>query len=984
MCKIPEGSLSNILKNNDHLYSKLKCTRNAVKPILEDSKMIHFTKHDVKHSDRVVEKLSILAEYLDVHLVEEECYILLSAAYLHDIGMQSDKFKDTKKTRNMHHILSSEMILGSINNNDEYPNLEIDKNFCNSIALISKAHRKIDIINNTKYDDFVMGGSLIRFRLLAALLRFADELDIDFRRVNIERLKIEKNMSAESKLHWYKHYYVLGVGINQGMIRLTYRFPEEYMNTNTEKMIIKFTKERILEEYEYFREDIFWNAGIKLSLGKEDKKYDETIKPLPKAQVNVLKNIIRFEEIPNYLSDWNIFRNKCGTNVRDTISKIIGIRYLRDIYVNRNIEDDFENFQKSDKQLFILIGRPGSGKTNLTCELSQNYSPSIFLPLLERLPEEDEMEKFIKNSIGHDTELPFDIMIEQINTLCITNSEIFNIFIDGELYVNELFQPNTWLHQFLKTYKGRNIKIMISCRGDLPFTAKSNYIAKYIYVQNFGPLSDMNISGVLTDFNESEYEEALNRYFDKFKINIHGGIKDDAFDRLKHPYLLRLFSESYKEETIHGPIRDIRYIELCDNYWAKVYETVLTKCRDIDVHDFKTNLLRFVRFMRKNWMNTCEYNNFAINIGEDSFEFLKKEGVISTSNGENSIDSQYCFSFEEFQEYLMAQQILTEYDLLNSDQNLVIQQITNIIGKSDELRFRFGLGLIEFSILLLEKLRTDKLYARILLYIAENNEKQWRNLACRCISKLVNIDENIVEVLSKLCSDREIEVLRNLAEILGMISSKNPEESEKLLTCLMDNRDEIVLIRIALSFLRFNERKADLIIPKILDILKDHRWRISAAIAVAISDVDWENKKLLIPIIDALKAKGDSNTLTSLAQSLSNIGLKLAPYSISVLHGIAKEGEGLHKSEAIASLARLASYDVDEITEIFNELKTNKDYNVRLAVTQNVNQINKNFALKIWEELSKDEDIFVRLSVYNKLLENGIISKSDIDKFLKK
>lgn len=205
---------------------------------------LHFTDHSISHSDRIIEIIArILNEEPLKKLSEEEYFTLCAAAYLHDIGMQIplsklltfpaldnllSKSGLTKKDiqnnqkalanfiREWHHLFSEYMITKSVTDwddldlclNDLYP-AQIRK-----IALVAKGHRKVDLHGQEFSQE---AGE--RLQLLATLLRFADAIDCDQRRVDLARLGI-LDLSAEEKVHWFSHYCVEKVEIMDHFLQI--------------------------------------------------------------------------------------------------------------------------------------------------------------------------------------------------------------------------------------------------------------------------------------------------------------------------------------------------------------------------------------------------------------------------------------------------------------------------------------------------------------------------------------------------------------------------------------------------------------------------------------------------------------------------------------------------------------------------------------------------------------------------------------------
>lgn len=196
----------------------------------------YYTDHSVDHSERIIEKLSKLTEDLisGNNISSTEVYVLLAAAYLHDIGMQDERAigRDLDQIRYHHHELTRKIITdryirqteGSIRLgfNDLVP-LDI----VHTIASIAEAHRRTNL-QESQYNEFTYGDHEIRPRFLAALLRLADELDIDHRRVDIQVLSLMDNSDKaqfyKSEAYWYLCDYVSGVQIHNGLITVHYQY----------------------------------------------------------------------------------------------------------------------------------------------------------------------------------------------------------------------------------------------------------------------------------------------------------------------------------------------------------------------------------------------------------------------------------------------------------------------------------------------------------------------------------------------------------------------------------------------------------------------------------------------------------------------------------------------------------------------------------------------------------------------------------------
>jgi len=202
-----------------------------------------YTDHGKDHSDRVLDHAVNLLKILKCNngkdLSEVERYLLLACVYLHDIGMQCDvinfphmqtvaeslgakfggidfnaKFSNEYSTdeqmeiRNNHQYLTAAWIDCAFRNKGQYPESGFDylaKSIPGSLVrnLIDICMYHSGSTADIKFDlcDYDKNA---RIPLIAALLRFADELDADLNRVP-QPEKVQKNfrLPLNNIAHWW-------------------------------------------------------------------------------------------------------------------------------------------------------------------------------------------------------------------------------------------------------------------------------------------------------------------------------------------------------------------------------------------------------------------------------------------------------------------------------------------------------------------------------------------------------------------------------------------------------------------------------------------------------------------------------------------------------------------------------------------------------------------------------------------------------------
>jgi small GTP-binding protein len=219
----------------------------------------NYTDHGEEHSERVagfVEKL--LQVNQNIEFSEHEIYLLLTGVYLHDIGMQCDiakypeikekaeglgaKFKEAftakmtngyslkeqKEIRENHHYLSAAWIDYLYEGKDpvlSHGIKSIPYDLVDDLMDVCKFHSKLSINDCPDCFNFDPNN---RKKIIAALLRFADELDISTTRVKLETVKIF-NLNPDNSLYWWLHNYTKVIFIGSNRISLSVRLhPEDF------------------------------------------------------------------------------------------------------------------------------------------------------------------------------------------------------------------------------------------------------------------------------------------------------------------------------------------------------------------------------------------------------------------------------------------------------------------------------------------------------------------------------------------------------------------------------------------------------------------------------------------------------------------------------------------------------------------------------------------------------------------------------------
>jgi hypothetical protein len=240
---------------DETLRARLLSLRASLTPILATNLMRHFTDHSVAHSDQICDLIDHLTSPMSAApLTDIEAFIIYAAAYVHDVGMQHERCDETltignilngppffgrkwidleERTRydllrRFHHRISAEMVKSCL----DAPQPTIlgiqltRQDYTGFIAALAEAH--CEPTDTPRYAELTQEGPNIRMPLLAGLLRLADILDESQRRTQISR-ELTVQLDHESRMHWWRHYYVAEVTFHPDLkhFKIWFDFPPD-------------------------------------------------------------------------------------------------------------------------------------------------------------------------------------------------------------------------------------------------------------------------------------------------------------------------------------------------------------------------------------------------------------------------------------------------------------------------------------------------------------------------------------------------------------------------------------------------------------------------------------------------------------------------------------------------------------------------------------------------------------------------------------
>jgi hypothetical protein len=419
----------------------------------------------------------------------------------------------------------------------------------------------------------------------------------------------------------------------------------------------------------------------------------------------------------------------------------------------------------SGGNIFALVDRAGAGKTNTLCRIAQQLSENhvvIFIPGNIPISQEETLLSHINRQIRQALEgkgIPYSPSTFWDSLKFRSESERIKCFfiIDG---INE--NPNigalaSQLDALSKQFINDDwLRILVSCR-DVYWEYFEKYEGLISHVRSLS-------KDVLYSFEESEFEEALARYLKRFEVSVN--LVGDAYNKCKHPLLLRFFCEAHKGRDL-GLISDIRLIDLFSLYWTRKVDSIaahlsLYRKAKQEVNSFihKIGMAMFAlnnRFVPVTLMGKLSYGDYFdptihdvkhLNslysriLDEDIIlEEIRPSQPLSIQGVVLRDDKTYCtFVYEEFMEYVIASAIEIDTRALKDSELLI--KIETLFDRRKSFINIFGIMLYLASII--KQKRGLNIWSKLC-----EKGVEWRRALLDAINKCPEelIDQEFIELL---------------------------------------------------------------------------------------------------------------------------------------------------------------------------------------------------------------------------------------------
>jgi len=395
-----------------------------------------------------------------------------------------------------------------------------------------------------------------------------------------------------------------------------------------------------------------------------------------------------------YARDWKSFAAHSKKLLQSSISRLAH-KYAPDVYVNRkNIEDEFEEFLTSTKNLFLILGKSGVGKTNLMCNLAvKGNCPGLFvsgdLYPVGKFLLEDEIRKHLLSLPAYEVE-DTDV-VKYVNDLCLQNKTSFAVYIDA---LNEFANPSMVVQELSSLVtrwgiKFPSIKFCVSCRTQswetIMQTAQAPPPQSNLYSRTKGGntpkrgIYQADIGDIiLDDFDEQEFKTAFHLYQEKAEFT--GNLSSESEELCRHPLLLKLVAQVWAGKEL--PDR-LNIIDLWDSYW----NAMMKKSPD------GTKYLAFeiASTMKQNrimGISESQINSLP-SYSKKRLSHLITAGTLNAK--EEKYDVKYTFTYETLFEYTLARHLLSKEVAVLDDVPALLEECLNFPNLRSAVIFLSGM-----------------------------------------------------------------------------------------------------------------------------------------------------------------------------------------------------------------------------------------------------------------------------------------------------
>lgn len=439
-------------------------------------------------------------------------------------------------------------------------------------------------------------------------------------------------------------------------------------------------------------------------------------------------------------------RERARTATLREISEI-GSKYLRELYFrHRELEERVEEFLADDSTCFLVVSKPGRGKTSLLCSLAERrLGDSLVLLMSARVPVFDPrgLLDLIAARLGYGADWP-GCFADLARTGGPGRPPL--LLLDA---INESpAKPDAMksaLHELLRQAESAGVKVVVTCRTDFWQFYRAPFWSSYVRRRELPQSAPRSGATIRVEdvplFPADSFPAIAAAYFAAF--GIQGDLRGEAAERCRHALVLRILCEAYRDREI-GVVEDFRLFRLFKLFWERKVEQVADATSLRGSGAVAELVLEVARLMRQSRCTSVPRSVVAATLRYapaelDSSDSLYSRVIDEEIILEESVDDEIgvrnvVFIYDRFAEYVLALSLYVDCGWAGKCPAAIAEDALDLMAQ--EPGFGTLRGALEFLVLRLEDRRADDRAHLAVIRAMLGRDWKWRGIAAQLVFQL--------------------------------------------------------------------------------------------------------------------------------------------------------------------------------------------------------------------------------------------------------
>lgn len=919
------------------LYKIKEYCRPYLDGIHREGLFIHYTIHSESHSMLVWENCKKIAKN---QLSKLEYNFLEVSCICHDLGLAKWKQEDIHQfdnpeycnyVRKNHHIRSEAFI------SSKYDEMGLNADEANIIGRICFAHSSKVNISDLNDEDFINidgKNEKIRTKLLAAILRVSDALDIRKDRIPPSGYTIDAPF--ESKLEYLKHQIIENVEVTGTQIIVEI--------SNSENPIIHDVKEKLIEEYSSTNNVLNEHGLI----------------------TNIIFNITENNHMDTIVPELDYIPQE--------------IRRILELYVKPVNFDSI--LEKSEElKLVIITGDASVGKTSTAFFLANLLHQKHGFPIIvnnfkQKISSLTNCIIILDDAFGESKFKDKDYVSPDLISKLKEDNYVI-ITTRKQVLVDALNETR------LGEYDYDRFTVEIGQEGCYDDDFLEEILKKHInYYEKEKKIGDEEVKIALTQkeliIHNLRFPHNIDVFVkEKLKEVKNGKNLEDAIEESKWIKRVAKFWFMSLDDTRKFFVFTVwlfpTYKNIFKYIYIKVIETFRKRKPELETGDLNDLIERTSSYIIEESTDIYSFlgifDIFNFNSYDDLEQFEEMSGIrfVVTDDNDKLIDfSSSDFHKIDFRHPNYREGITIAIESYFRD--FLIDLIPLLLELSTQEGMEIPLISATYRI---AQTHPDKVIGLLEKFASDPNPKVNRRSALMLGDIGEKSPDLIIPILEKLSNNKNKNVREGIIISLGNIGVIYPDKVMELLKKLSKDRESDVRLMLIRTLGYIGSNYPNRVIRLLKNLSKDKHPSVKESLVNALSQVGKKDYKSVIPLLKELSNDPNPSIRKYLTKALKEIEINNPnDETVKIIQNLSNDNEWIVREAIVDILGDIGKSEPDMAIQIIEKLSNDINDIVRVYIPSSLRKIGENHPDKVMgllENLSNDKYFVVRAQVVNAL-----------------